>query len=334
MTFWFTQGDEMTSENGLIVAYLLNGEGGGHRIEWDEIKTWKPERGFLWVHLCYTDSAARQWVRDQSGLDELIGEALLVEESRPRSLMTRSGLLAVLRGVNLNPGADPEDMVSIRIWIDQYRVISVRKTHLLSVDDLRGGIEKGEGPRTPGEFLADISERLVSRMAGVISKLEEDVDDLEQEVLTAASQDVRKKLAEIRSEAIMLRRYLAPQRDAMARLCTEKVDWLSDMDRMQLREQADRTMRYIEDLDAARERAAVSQDELVNRISEQMNSRMYLLSMVAAVFLPLGFLTGLLGVNVGGIPGMEYKWGFALVCVLILVLAALQFWYFKRKRWI
>ena len=116
----------MTSENGLIVAYLLDGEGGGHRIEWDEIKTWKPERGFLWVHLCYTDSAARQWVRDQSGLDELVGEALLVEETRPRSLMTRSGLLAVLRGVNLNPGADPEDMVSIRIWIDQHRVISHR----------------------------------------------------------------------------------------------------------------------------------------------------------------------------------------------------------------
>ena len=77
----------------------------------------------------------------------------------------------------------------------------------------------------------------------------------------------------------------------------------------------------------------MTQEELVNRLSEQMNARMYVLSIVAAVFLPLGFLTGLLGINVGGIPGTEYKWGFVLVCVLIGVLAALQLWFFKRKKW-
>ena len=67
-----------------------------------------------------------------------------------------------------------------------------------------------------------------------------------------------------------------------------------------MREVSDQLARYLEDLDEARDRAAVTQEELVNRLSEQMNNKMYILSIVAAIFLPLGFLTGLLGINVGG----------------------------------
>lgn len=323
----------MDSEIALIDAYLLDGKGGGQRLGWDEIRQWNPDKGFLWVHLQLTALESRRWIQEESGLDEVTGEALLVDEARPRSLTMHEGLLVILRGVNLNPGANPEDMVSIRMWVEEQRVISARKTPLLSVDDLRIAIERGEGPRSPGDFVADMSERLVTRMSGVVNVLDETVDDLSEEVLTNEGHDLRARLAAVRREAIMLRRYLAPQRDAMARLCSEKVDWLDDMSRMRLREQADRTTRYIEDLDAGRERAAVIQDELASRLSEQMNSRMYVLSIVAAVFLPLGFLTGLLGINVGGIPGTEFKWAFVVVCVLIVILAAIQLWFFKRKRW-
>jgi hypothetical protein len=77
----------------------------------------------------------------------------------------------------------------------------------------------------------------------------------------------------------------------MIKLQMEKISWLSDNDRLYLRETTDRLIRYTEDLDSVRDRAAVTQEGLVNRLSEQMNTRMYLLSLVAAVFLPLGFLT-------------------------------------------
>jgi len=95
----------------------------------------------------------------------------------------------------------------------------------------------------------------------------------------------------------------------------------------------DRLPRYIEDLDAARERAAVTQEELVSRLSEQMDKRMYVLSIVAAIFLPLGFLTGLLGINVGGIPGAEYKAGFAIFCLLLVGLIIAEVIIFKKKKW-
>jgi zinc transporter len=173
----------------------------------------------------------------------------------------------------------------------------------------------------------------MSRMGGVINDLEDNVAEQEEAVLTKESHELRPLLASIRRDAIHLRRYMAPQREALARLQSEKISWLTDEDRLRLREVYDHLTRYLEDLDAARERAAVTQEELVSRLSEQMDNRMYVLSVVAAIFLPLGFLTGLLGINVGGIPGAEYKASFAIFCLLLVGLIIVEIAIFRKKKW-
>ena len=323
----------MANNDGLIAAYILDGKGGGQRVGWNEIRRWTPSDGSLWVHLNYTVPEAQQWIKEESQLEDVLGDALLADESRPRVTAFDDGLLIALRGVNLNPGADPEDMVSLRIWAEKDRVITTRRRKLLSVADLCTAIEKGKGPKTCGEFLENVSDRLMSRMGGVIGDLEDKVAELEEAVLTKESHELRPMLASIRRDAIYLRRYMAPQREAISRLQSEKISWLTDDDRVRLREVYDHLTRYIEDLDAARERAAVTQEELVSRLSEQMDTRMYVLSIVAAIFLPLGFLTGLLGINVGGIPGAEYKAAFAIFCLLLVGLIIAEIVIFKKKKW-
>ena len=323
----------MVDNDGLIAGYILDGKGGGRRIGWKEIQKWTPTDGLLWVHLNFTAPEAQRWIEEEGQLEDVVGEALLAEESRPRVTAFDDGLLIALRGVNLNPGADPEDMVSLRIWADKNRIITTRRRKLLSVADLCTAIEKGKGPRTSGEFLEDVTDRLMSRMGGVIDELEDKVAELEEAVLTRESHELRPKLASIRRDAIHLRRYMAPQREAIARLQSEKISWLSQKDRLRLREVYDCLTRYLEDLDAARDRAAVTQEELVSRLSEQMDNRMYVLSIVAAIFLPLGFLTGLLGINVGGIPGAEYRAAFAIFCLLLVALIIVEIVIFKRKKW-
>ncbi len=322
-----------TESSGLIVSYLLDGEGGGKLLDWEGVRHWTKDQGVLWAHFNMRSTEAREWINYKSSLDPIVTEALLAEETRPRSLPIGDGLLVVLRGVNLIPGADPEDMVSIRMWIDQERIISVRIRRLLSVDDMREAINNNRGPKTAGEFLVDLCERLVTRMADVIDTLNDAVDELQETILTTESHQLRSIIADLRREIIIIRRYLAPQRDAIVRLFSERVSWMTDTDRMQLREVADRMTRFVEDLDSARERAAVAQEELLGRLSEQMDKRMYLLSLVAAIFLPLGFLTGLLGINVGGIPGAEYHWGFALVTLMIVILVIVQVVIFRIKKW-
>ena len=160
--------------------------------------------------------------------------------------------------------------------------------------------------------------------------MNERVDELEELLLDEKSDVQRTSLSEIRKSAIGLRRFMIPQRDALTTLEIEDLDWLSDRDRSRIREATDRITRLGEELDAIRDRAQVINDQIMGRRAETMNRQMLILSVVAAIFLPLGLITGLLGINVGGIPGADNPWAFAIVCVLLVVLGALQVWWFKR----
>ncbi len=323
----------MTNDQGLVFGFLLDGKGGGKQLDFSQVREWNPAEGTLWVHLDYTSEDSKGWLLKESGIDDFIVESLIMEETRPRSLVHKGGMLLILRGVNMNPGADPADMISIRLWIEDNRIITMRHRRVMAIEDLRRAIETGSGPAGPGPFLEELCDRLVERMGAVIADVDDLVDGLEDELLTEQSYKLRQKIANIRRNTIAMRRYLAPQRDVMARLYNEKAEWLDDTDRMRLREISDRVARYVEDLDAVRDRAIVTQEELNNRLAEQMNKTMYILSIVAALFLPLGFLTGLLGINIGGIPGTESRWAFSIFCALLVFMAALQIWVFKRKKW-
>jgi zinc transporter len=320
--------------NGLVCACLMDGKGGAKQLSWEDVVQLKSEQGPAWLHFDYASPEAVEWISNKSGLDEVSASALLTEESRPRATLIDSGMLVALRGVNLNPGSDPEDMVAVRVWLDEKRIISTRRRKLLSESDIVKSFEDKQGPRTTGEFIVDLSERLIARMEGTVEDIEDRVAQMEEEVITSENHALRTRLSAIRREAIMLRRYLAPQREAMIKLQAANLSWLSDSDKLHLRETTDRVIRYIEDLDSVRDRAAVTQEELVNRLSEQMNARMYVLSVVAAVFLPLGFLTGLLGINVGGIPGAENQFAFFIFIFMLVVVVVLQIVVFRKKKWL
>jgi zinc transporter len=322
------------SDNGLINGFVLDGKGGGREVGWDEVRAWQPGQGILWVHLDRKDEGACRWVEAESGLDPFTAQALLAEETRPRTFLAAHGLLVILRGVNLNPGADPEDMVSLRLYADDYRIISVRYRRLMAVADVVDRLTNGLGPHTTGDFLAMIADKLVARMEPVIDGLGEGADVFETQLSTLSSPKIRRQLRGLRHTAIVLKRYLTPQRDIMTRLQLEQLGWLSANNRMELREVADRITRYIEELEEVRERAAVLQDELLNQLTEAANRTIYLLTIVAAVMLPLSFITGLLGINVGGMPGEGSPVAFWIVCLLLVAFGVGEVWVFRRLKWI
>lgn len=321
-------------ESGLVSGYILGKDGTGKTAGWEDVRAFTPEQGILWIHLDYRSEHVRDWLIRESGIDPLLCEALLAEETRPRVVSSGNALLLILRGVNCNPGEDPEDMVSLRLWIHDHRVISMRHRKVMAIDDVRKMVEAGNGPVSAGDFLVQVASRLVDRMGDIVSDIDDQVDELEDAVLTAESHEIRPKLAQLRRQSISLRRYIAPQRDVLARLQTEKLPWMGDTDRLHIREIAERTARFIDDIDSARDRAAITQEELNARLSEQMNKTMYIVSIVAAIFLPLGLITGLLGINVGGIPGTENKTAFSVVTLMLILIAVVEFWIFKRRKWL
>lgn len=324
----------MEDTAGLICAYLITTDGDVSPLDWDGVNAWRPELGFLWVNMNRLAPEARQWLETGSGLDRLTIQALLQEETRPRAVMGVEHALIFLRGANFNPGTQPDDMVSIRAWLDGHRLISLHGQDLRAVEDVRNDLQSRTGPRTPGQLLTTITVRLVDNMAPVVHGLEEQLDEVEEALLESQQRNLRGRLSSLRRQAINFRRFVAPQRDVLHRLVQDRPEWLEDYERERLREAGDRLTRLVEDLDAIRERAAVSQEELATRLSDQMNRNMYVLSLAAALFLPLGFVTGLLGINVGGMPGVDSEAAFWIVCAMLVVLGALEGLFFYLRRWL
>lgn len=314
----------------LLWHFSLDGAGG---LSQESESQNKDNTCLQWVHLRSDADGAADTMRNL-GLSDNAIDAMTASETRPRTMQTEDGLLVYLRGINKNPSADPDDMVSLRLWLTNGLIVSARRKDrkLLSVQDVRQSLEKNQGPKNQGEFICILVERIAERIGEAVDDIDEELTAFETQLADEANID-RQKLAVLRRQSASLRRYLAPQRDALDTLYRSK-NILNEDQAFALREQTDRMTRYVEDLDLARERAILLQEELRNRIAEQQSVRMYVLSLVTAVFLPLSFLTGVFGMNVAGLPGLEEPSAFTILASAMLVLAAILVAVMAWKKWV
>ncbi len=323
-------------ESGLILhGYVFDGKGGGAAVSGDQLVEKLEAKQLAWVHLNAHHTDARAWLeKNVDYIDGLVIDALLAEETRPRVMEHEKGVLLILRGVNLNEGMDPEDMISIRLWVDESRIISVARRQLKAVRDVCTSLEDGVGPANAGDFVASLAGRLYRRMEPILQELDDRTDDMEEKILDDPDVKHRLEIVDIRKMAIVFKRYIAPQKDVMSTLCLLDLPWINKKQRRALLECQDHLTRYVEDLDSIRERAQIVKDELANITADRMNKNMYVLSIIAAIFLPLGFLTGLLGINVGGMPGADNDMAFWVVCVLCALCGAGLVGIFRLLKWL
>lgn len=324
-------------DSALLHAFVLDGRGGARSINRDELDSLQlGEQESLWLHWDRSQEQSQRWLREHSGLDEFSCSLLLEENTRPRLLpLPDDELLLFLRGVNRNPGAEPEDMVSVRIFADARRVISLRQRPLLATDALIADLLAGKGPKTSSELLLEVARHLTSRVDDLIAELSEQLDGEED----GLDGDERYRpdhglVLQVRLRAASLRRFLAPQRDLYAQLVRTRQPWFVEDDGDYWNELNNRLTRYLEELELIRERVGLVLEAESRRLGERMNRIMYRFTVITGMFLPLTFLTGLLGINVGGIPGSESPTAFFITCGLMVLLALGQLLLFRRWRWL
>lgn len=292
------------------------------------------KNGFVWLHFERENPETRAFFDADESVDRISTRNLLADDSRPRTILHEGNILLNLRGVNLNPGSEPEDMIAIRFFIQKDRVISVEKRPLKATKDIARKLKNQTTPLTPGGFIGAYAQTLCDRMAPTVTDLNEQVDELEEQLDEIDADKSRANLSELRREAIMLRRYLAPQRDALNTLSQQQVDFITTDDRLRIRDAADQTTRITEELEAIRERCAIVKDQLTDMRAEEMNRNMMILSVVAAIFLPLGLISGMFGINVGGMPWTESVNGFWIVTAAVVIIGIVQLIIFKILKWI
>lgn len=158
---------------------VLDCKGGARPIEAENSGRPDPGDGPFWIHLKVNNPEARVWLEPQSDVPEVVIDGLLAGESRPRTRVAEHSLLANLRGVNTNPGPDPEDRVSIRIRVDRNRIISSRRRRLLSVVDIVNALHAGKGPTSASDLFGQLIERLSDRIDEFVDSIGKRVDACE-----------------------------------------------------------------------------------------------------------------------------------------------------------
>lgn len=147
--------------HGLLHAFVLDGCGSAQAIGFSELEHLQlTEQQSVWLHWERSHRLTEQWLRESSGLSEFSRELLLEENTRPRLLrLDNQELLVFLRAINLNPQAEPEDMVSLRIFANAKHIYSLRQRPVQITNDLLRAFEKGQGPKNTSEGFAFFSAK-------------------------------------------------------------------------------------------------------------------------------------------------------------------------------
>ena len=327
--------DALAAEGPLLFGRVLDGQGGAEPIGWEAAQHWHHGLGHevLWLHFDRTLPNVQAWL-EKHGIPEPTAELLTSDDSRPRAFREGQSLVATLRGVNFNPGAEPEDMVAIQVWSDGARVFTLRRHSMQTTRELVRDLDAGHGPRDAGGLITSLIERMIARMNTSIVDMNEAIDELELAPVQDDSPGMLAKITAIRHNCLGLQRHMAPQHDALEAIKREAPRWFEDHDRREIAEAIARLRRYLDDIDISKESAVVLLDELRAFTAARSERINFVLTAVASIFLPLTFLTGLIGMNVVGIPYANHPhafWAIVGVCVLI---AVVQLWLFRRWRWL
>tara|TARA_R110002072_G_scaffold138109_6_gene281219 strand:- start:1277 stop:2296 length:1020 start_codon:yes stop_codon:yes gene_type:complete len=328
--------DASDTQNPLLFGRVIDGVGGARPIEWDEAQNWTPKGSeeVLWLHLDRARPGLEAWLRRQKGMTEPTAELLVSDMSRPRAFREGDALVATLRDLNFNPGATPEDMIAMQLWSDGSRLLTLRRAPQQSPNELRDLFDRGAGPRDAGAMITLIAELMIDHLSGAVIDINAAIDRLEDNAEDLALAVRAREIADIRRECLALQRHISPQHEALQQISREAPEWFEPHDRREIAESISRLRRHLDDINISKESALVLQDELRARAQAVSQNATYKLGVMAGVFLPLTFFTGLLGSNVSGIPWHDEPWAFwgvigACLAITVGILAI-----FRSQRWL
>lgn len=288
--------------------------------------------GFGWVHLDGIGEHERGWLESRAKADPAIVETLTATESRPRCDVFDHSAFVNLRGLTDAQMSASDPLASIRIWARKGLVITVSRKPLTAMATVRARVEAGN-VLDPGDLIVTFADAITAELDPEVAELGDSLDDCEAGLDPDRIFEQRRLVNHVRSKSIGYRRFLFPQRDALEKLAHLDAGWLQDDDRIHLASAADRAARMAEELESIRERASLTHDALTDLRAEQIDSRALLISVIAMVFLPLTFVTGLYGMNVKGIWFAEEPWAFdAIIGVCAAVALTVAAW-FVRQHW-
>jgi zinc transporter len=303
---------------GLICAFRF-GNGEPERLNWADIQGPTPTAPgeFLWIHLKIADSRIHDWLEHAEHIPEAARTFLAGRDSRPRLHVTDDGAYGLLIDLKMDAEEDDEKGI-LHFFMDGTRLITVRTRPLHSTDRLRRLIEEGANYTCTLTLMTKLLQCLSEGFSEKIETLTDEVDDIEASVLNDRKDADRSALSAVRRQLAEFRRYINPERNILGRLCTMGHEWADAQALDRLAQAIDALHGLAGSIDALYERAKLLQEEIASQMAETMNRNLMVLSILTALLMPGTLLSGIFGMNMADVPGLQSPGAFWWVLTLML----------------
>jgi zinc transporter len=287
---------------------------------------------FLWLHFSLSNVASEPWLRRYLTLPDTFYESLHSDVDSTHLEQEEDSLVARIHDV-LFDFTFNAPVATTSLCIKRRVLVSAHVRPWRSIDQLRAAVQAGQVFRSPIEILSRLFRDQASVLVDIVRKSTKRVDPLEERLLAKRISVSRSELGSLRRMLVRLQRLLAPEPAAFFRLLSRPPDWIKDEELQNLQQAAEKFSAAISGTAALVERVKQLQEELAALVNEQTNRTLFVLTIVTVLALPINLVAGLFGMNVGGIPLAQHKYGFFLVVGPLLVLTAvLAYWGLGRRR--
>lgn len=289
-------------------------------------------KSFLLITGRSSSAEFKNWLEIQTGshLADLMASGGL----RSRCTVIEDRALVTMRVVHRGGELAEGEGQEVSIFMERGRLIIASEADIPAVLGIAQWQQAHFAPHSPADLVARLGLRAADRLEGFIEKAGDKLDDIEEQVLADVIDDAPDRLAEVRRSLIGFRRIIWPQRDMLNTLEIEDLSFFSGRDRTRLREASHRSARIGDDLQALSERAGLIHEQILDARSEQLNRSLLFLAALTAIFMPLTLVTGILGMNVSGIPYATSPYAFLVVISGLVVLGAITLAWLRHKHWI
>jgi magnesium transporter len=272
------------------------------------------------------------------GLHPLVLEDILNTDQRPKMEDFGEYLYIVLKTLFLNGDRGEEvGNEQVSLVLGSNFVLSFQEGEGALFNPIRDRLRNGKGRirKMGADYLVHaIVDTIVDQYFVVLEKLGERIEFLEEELVIRPTPGTLGEMHKLKREMIFLRKAVWPLREVIAGLERAESPLIKESTVIYLRDIYDHTIQVIDNIETFRDMLSGMLDIYLSSISNRMNEVMKVLTIIATLFIPLTFIVGLYGMNFKYMPELEWRWGYPLVLLLMLVLSVFMLFYFRRKKWI
>lgn len=283
-----------------------------------------------WLHFNLSEARARRWLLESQFLPLAMRELLQEHDENRRIELVDGGLLLIMSDFMFEDQSDPSEVAPLWCFASATALITARMHPLKGVDDLRLLMRSGATADSGLELVAQLFDLRTSRLRRRAHEMIDRLDDIEDEILAGDIREQREQLGRTRRICARLRRQFVPERADLNKFLHRDGKGLAQNDAEALQAEADSLGFAIEEVAELYERAKLLQEELASRLAENTGRNLYVLSILTAVLLPMTLVTGIFGMNLAGMPGLEDPHAFWRVMLLVIasgvVTLAALFW--------